>query len=133
MLRQGASGAATPTTATPRVCGEPGRPVPALGAERQEGKQEGKRQPCPAAGTLSVGGSSRGRAPAMCWPGLMDWCVRDSSFRVTHGFVGPRQCHGKYFFNNSKDQGEGGGELGNTKENSLPHSCLKLVSFLSCS
>lgn len=63
MLQQRPSAAATPTPAAPRVCGEPDRPVPALGAERQEGKREGKRQPCPAAGTLSAGGSSRGRAP----------------------------------------------------------------------
>lgn len=48
----------------------------------------------------------------MRWPRLMDRRVHDSLFLVTHGFAGLRQCHGKYFFNNSK----GGGESEKQKE-----------------
>lgn len=82
---------------------------------------------CPAGGTLSASAPPREGPLTMCWPRVMDRRVHDSLFLVTHGFAGLRQCHGKYFFNNSK----GGGEW-ETERKTPPHSSLKLVNFPNC-
>lgn len=77
---------------------------------------------CPAGRTLSAPAPPREGPLTMCWPRLMDRRVHDSLFLVTHGFAGLRQCHGKYFFNNSKC----GGGSGKQKEK------LHHIVFQSC-
>lgn len=103
MLRHGA-GRAGPTDHTRHGC--PGSPAglaqPWEGAERESDS-------CPAGGTLSAPAPPREGPLTMRWPRGMERRVYDSLFLVTHGFAGLRQCHGKYFFNNSK----GGGGVGN--------------------
>lgn len=74
----------------------------------------GKATPARLGGTLSASAPPREGPLTMCWPRVMDRRVHDSLFLVTHGFAGLRQCHGKYFFNNSKG-GEGVGS-GKQKE-----------------
>lgn len=76
----------------------------------------GESDSCPAGGTLSASAPPREGPLTMCWPRVMDRRVHDSLFLVTHGFAGLRQCHGKYFFNNSKGGGGGGVGSGKQKE-----------------